>query len=218
MLPDDTRIQIENIAKGIIITGLLDNCTQVRNLLCGRYPTSATVKTNFEGQSVVKKGQAGLIEEYCNQHNLWVTNLPGEDRYLTRGGEASVYLREDGLSVVKLNDGVYYATWLEFLNSILLHNLIFENTAYTLLGFTKKDDLLYAVLEQPFVMCDAQAELGDIKKILEYNGFVNIKRQDYIHPALGLILEDMHDENVLVYQEKLFFIDTVFYTVTPTPI
>ena len=32
---------------------------------------------------------------------------------------------------------------------------------------------------------------------------------------LGLILEDMHDENVLVNSETLFFIDTVFYAVAP---
>lgn len=36
-----------------------------------------------------------------------------------------------------------------------------------------------------------------------------------IHKELGLILEDMHDENVLVNSDTLFFIDTVFYTVTP---
>ncbi len=32
---------------------------------------------------------------------------------------------------------------------------------------------------------------------------------------LGLILEDMHDENVIVNSDTLFFIDTVFYTITP---
>lgn len=107
MLPDDTRRKIENITKGIIIPGVLDNCTAIRNLLCGRFPTSTTVKTNFEGQSIVKEEQASLIKAYCHQHKLWVADLPGDDRYLTRGGEAMVYLREDGLSVVKLNNGVY---------------------------------------------------------------------------------------------------------------
>ena len=29
--------------------------------------------------------------------------------------------------------------------------------------------------------------------------------------VLGLILEDIHDENVLVNNDVLFFIDTVFY-------
>ncbi|MEO6612808.1 MAG: hypothetical protein ABIT05_12035 [Chitinophagaceae bacterium] len=215
MLPNDTRRKIENITKGIVIEGVFDNCTAIRNLLVRSFPTSTTVKENFEGQSIVKKEQASIIENYCNQHNLWVTNLPGDVRYLARGGEATVYLDDDGFNVIKLNDAVYYATWLEFLNSILLHNIIFDTTAYLLMGFAKKDDQLVAVLRQPFVQCDDQADLNDVKQFLEFNGFVNSKRQDYVHKELGLILEDMHDENVLVWQQNLFFIDTVFYTITP---
>ena len=82
-------------------------------------------------------------------------------------------------------------------------------------GFVKEDNVLYAVLKQPFITADAQVDLEDIKKLLHFNGFENTQRQDYIHRELGLILEDMHDENVLVNSEMLFFIDTVFYTVLP---
>ncbi len=57
--------------------------------------------------------------------------------------------------------------------------------------------------------------LVDIKKFLVYNGFENSRRHDYVHREPGLILEDIHDENVLVNSETLFFIDSVFYTVTP---
>jgi hypothetical protein len=60
---------------------------------------------------------------------------------------------------------------------------------------------------------DGLAETVDIKAFLEYNGFKNTKRNDYFNQEYGLILEDMHDENVLVNSAKLFFIDTVFYTV-----
>ncbi|MDH7463308.1 hypothetical protein QEG73_18565 [Chitinophagaceae bacterium 26-R-25] len=100
-----------------------------------------------------------------------------------------------------------------FLTVFLLHNLIFTNTAYLLTGFMKENNTLYAVLSQPFVTSDAQADLDDIKRFLTFNGFENNRRNDYIHKELGLILEDMHDENVLVNSETLFFIDTVFYTV-----
>jgi len=110
---------------------------------------------------------------------------------------------------------VYYATWLEFLNSILLHNIIFENTAYIFRGFCKQNDVLYAVLKQQFITSDSQVELEEIKQLLSFNGFENSKRNDYVHKELGLILEDMHDENVLVSSDTLFFIDTVFFTVTP---
>jgi hypothetical protein len=38
---------------------------------------------------------------------------------------------------------------------------------------------------------------------------------DYYNEELGLILEDLHDENVLTQNGMLYFIDTVFYIVKP---
>jgi len=213
MFSDDTRSKINDIVQGIVIEGARDNCTAIRNLLCTSFATSTTVKTDFESKSIAKKEQAQFLEEYSTEHHLWIESTPGV--YLTRGGEARVYLAEDKKSVVKLNDGIYFATWLEFLNSILLHNLIFENTTYTLLGFIKENNVLYAVLKQPFIISDVLVDLEDVKKFLIYNGFENVKRQDYLNKKLGLILEDMHDENVIVNSETLFFIDTVFYTIKP---
>ena len=34
---------------------------------------------------------------------------------------------------------------------------------------------------------------------------------NYYNPTLGIILEDLHDENVLTQDGILYFIDTVFY-------
>jgi len=112
--------------------------------------------------------------------------------------------------VIKVNDAGYYATWTEYFNSLLLHNLIFDNTAYSLLGFVEADEKLFAVIQQPFVEGD-QASLDHIEGFLNFNGFEKTRRQDYYNREFGLALEDMHDENVLAKSEVLFFIDTVFY-------
>ena len=50
-----------------------------------------------------------------------------------------------------------------------------------------------------------------VKKIMKDNGFENIRNNDYFNKNLGIILEDLHDENVLTQNGVLFFIDTVFY-------
>lgn len=55
------------------------------------------------------------------------------------------------------------------------------------------------------------ADLTDIKEHLSFNGFTHTKRQDYFNTEFRLILEDMHDENVIARNEVLLFIDTVFY-------
>jgi hypothetical protein len=129
MFTDDTRNKIKNIISGISIEGANDTGTTIRNLLCAGFATSTTVKKEFESKAILKEEQANLLEKYCKEQHLWLTDLPDNTRYLIRGGEARVYLDADKQSVIKVNDGVYYATWLEFFNNILLHNLIFENTA-----------------------------------------------------------------------------------------
>jgi hypothetical protein len=97
-----TRKRIENITAGVIIEGIPDTCTTIRNLLSAGFATSTTVKTDFEGKSVIKKEQAQLLESTATENNLWVTDLPCEDRFLTRGGEARVYLDNDGKTWSKL--------------------------------------------------------------------------------------------------------------------
>ena len=61
MFSNDTRNKIKNITEGIIIEGAADNCTTVRNLLCAGFPTSTTVKKDFEGKALVKEEQAILL-------------------------------------------------------------------------------------------------------------------------------------------------------------
>lgn len=125
--------------------------------------------------------------------------------YLTEGGEAKIYFARDRKNVVKLNDAVCYNNWLNFLNSVIIHNLIFEDTAYTLLGFIKNDHGLFAVLKQPFIITDSYTNLKEVKIFLEHNGFQNTKRNDYYDAELGLILEDIHDKNVLLNKNKYFY-------------
>lgn len=102
---------------------------------------------------------------------------------------------------------------LNILNSLVIHNLLFPDTAYTFLGFIEKQEVLYAVLKQTFVASDETADLNAIRELLEFNGFEHKVRQDYFNKEFGLILEDMHDENVILRDGSLFFIDTVFYVV-----
>lgn len=213
MFSNDTRKKLENIVRGIILEGEEDNCTVPRNILCASFRTSTTVKKDFEGQSIIKKEQAELLKSHCATKNWWVEDLPDESQFLARGGEAQIYLDADNRNVIKLNDAVYYATWLEFFNSLVIHNLLFKETAYSFLGFTELNNSLHAVLKQSFITSDAPVDLSDVKRLLAYNGFENTRRNDYYSKELGLILEDMHDENVIVNSDTLFFIDTVFYTV-----
>jgi len=210
MLNDDTRKRLENIIRGNVIEGQESNLTAARNYLCQSFRTSTTVKKDFDNQSRIKEEQKKQLIAYATLAGFWFDNID-ESKYLTEGGEAKIYLALGEQTVLKVNDAIYYSTWLDFLNSILIHNLFFEKTSYTLKGFKKHEHNLYAVLEQPFIVEDSQTDLGDVNVFLAYNGFKNVRRNDYYNKELGLILEDVHDENVLTSSNTLFFIDTVFY-------
>lgn len=66
-------------------------------------------------------------------------------------------------------------------------------------------------MEQNYIAATQATDLSQVKAFLQANGFVNTRNHDYFHPELGIILEDLHDENVLTAHEMLYFIDTVFY-------
>ncbi len=210
MIPNEIREKIQDIVNGTRFTGTKDRCATVRNLLIESFGTGSTIKAEFESRAIVKEKQAGFLKSWAKETDLWFDTLPSGNAYLTKGGESKVYLAPDGLNVIKVNDAIYYATWDEYLNSIVLHNLLFPNTAYSLIGFMEIDNGLYAVLQQPFIE-GGQARLDDIREFLTYNGFEHTKRQDYYNGEFGLVLEDMHDENVIAKNDLLFFIDTVFY-------
>jgi hypothetical protein len=142
---------------------------------------------------------------------LWLQPPDETERFLTQGGESEIYFNQHHAEVIKVNDAVYYATWLDFFTSLLIHNLLFEETRYVLKGFILSGNVLKSVLQQDFVISDSAVDLKAVKNFLEYNGFKNTKTNDYYNKELGLILEDMHDENVIMNSGVMFFIDTVFY-------
>lgn len=70
---------------------------------------------------------------------------------------------------------------------------------------------MYAVVQQNYVSITAATDLRQVKNFLTKNGFENNRNNDYFNPKLGIIIEDLHDENVLTKEDIFYFIDTVFY-------
>ena len=143
------------------------------------------------------------------KNNLWVENIDFS-QYVSEAAEQKVFLK-NSKQVIKLNDGIYYNCWRDYFYNLLLHNYFFEDTAYELIGFVKENGGLYAVVQQTFVSITENTKIENVKSFLNENGFQNTRNNDYYNPNLGIILEDLHDENVLTKNDVLYFIDTVFY-------
>lgn len=167
--------------------------------------TGAMDKTNKH----FKVEETERLRTFVDNQNLWINTI-NIDNYVSEGAEQKVYLKE-GTSVIKLNDAIYYLSWVDYLHNLLLNNYFFPDTAYNLLGFYLQNNDVFAVVEQQYVMANEKTNLALVKKFLENNGFQNTRNNDYFNPKLGIILEDLHDENVLTQNGILYFIDTVFY-------
>lgn len=206
-MPNTIKYELRNVLSGKNPIGSENAIQAIANYLRRSQETSALAQTDKH----FKTEETKSLITYIEKNKLWTKTLNFED-YLSQGAEQRVYIK-DGKTVYKLNDSIYYATWLDYFNNLQLNNYFFPDTAYYLKGFYKQADnnTLYALVEQPFVKATTPTNLEHVKLFLQNNGFINTKNNDYYNPDLGIIIEDLHDENVLTKDGMLYFIDTVFY-------
>jgi len=99
------------------------------------------------------------LTEYAQKNGCWfdLKIFKENYKYLGSGAESDVFLDKDGRSVLKIiNYRVSSETPLDFLNNrITLHNTIFPETFYLLIGFGYSNEIdeegFYFILKQPFI-------------------------------------------------------------------
>lgn len=97
-----------------------------------------------------------VAEQYAKEHDIWIPmdnvfdlGTPGPS-----GNENDTYVAKD--TIFKVNNLLNSGAICKLLDKILLHNLIFPNTAYKLHGFTGYDGrTIMPVLEQERI-CESQ--------------------------------------------------------------
>lgn len=159
-----------------------------------------------------KQQETKKLIDFCEENKLLVIEKFDSSLFVSEGAEQKVYIKNEKI-VYKINDAIYYTKWLDYFNNLLLHNYFFPSTQYTLVGFSIIENVLYALVEQPFIIANEPTNLNNVKQLMQSNGFINNRNNDYINRDLCLIIEDLHDENVLTNDGVLFFIDTVFYII-----
>lgn len=159
---------------------------------------------------LVKSEEEIFLKHIIEAEDLTYKEEISESNYISEGAEQKVY-RLDDKYIIKLNDTIFYASWKDYFNSLLIHNYFFNSTKYELLGFKIINKKIFAVVKQRFVKADEIVDLEQVKSFLKFNNFRNVRNNDYQNDELGLIFEDLHDENVLINNGILYFIDTIFY-------
>jgi Serine/Threonine/Tyrosine Kinase found in polyvalent proteins len=197
-----------------IIIGISETSTghSIQTVLRFLRESKTTSRETEKSEFFTKTDEVELLKDFADRNQFWYHEIK-EDTYIGEGAEQKVYLEENGLFVIKTNDSIFYETWKDYFISLLIHNYLFPTTAYQLLGFFENTDktTFYSVVKQPFIESTSPTDLSLLKLFLEKNGFQYKKNNDYFNPELGIILEDLHDENVLTNQGVFFIIDSAIY-------
>ena len=170
----------------------------------------AEASGSTQKQQRFKSEEAAELINFARKENLFYEKEISEEDFIGSGAEQRVYRLSETL-VIKTNGGIFYEYWIDYFNSLLIHNYFFPSTVYTFLGFKIIDDDLHAVVQQKFIRATESTDLAKVKDYLTHNQFLNTRNNDYINTDLGLIFEDLHDENVISKNSILRFIDTIFY-------
>jgi len=157
-----------------------------------------------------KEKETEIIKKFADENNYWFEDTRFS-MFLDEGAEQKVFFDSENNRVIKLNDAIFYVNWSQYLESLIIHNILFPNTKYTLSGFLRINSTIYTAVEQDYVEPTSLTKIGKIRNEMEKNGFTVKKNNDYINNEIGLIIEDLHEENVLTNNGVLFFIDTVIY-------
>ena len=198
--------ELQNIIIGNGQDGYTSKLKKVQNFLRANVQTGAGSKE----QKYLKGKEKSLLIDFANKEDLMFPFEIPEEFFISEGAEQRVY-RYDNHSIIKFNSGIFYEYWLDYFNSLLVHNYFFNSTLYEFLGFKIQGNEIYAIVKQDFIIATDTTDLNELRSFLEFNSFIHVRNNDYLNPELGIIFEDLHDENVLCRNGLLYFIDTVFY-------
>ncbi len=151
------------------LRNIISGTSKVRNgeviQTASRYLSRSKETSNMaKDQKHYKEKEEKVLRDFVTKNNLWLHNINSKD-YVSEGAKQKVYLK-DSKHVIKLNDGIYYQSWKDYFNSILLHNYFFPDTAYELIGFIEETKyqkiVLYAVVKQEFVRATESTNLVSV--------------------------------------------------------
>jgi|GEM_PF-1586337 len=179
----------------------------------GTEPVNRKERTSYN--AAVRPFEENDLQLWSQDNGLWISEHDFLRQYAARqigaGAEQKVYLHENGREVIKVNTGTYHGNWLEFFNRLLCHAILFPATKYSTVGFTSVDQTFAVVIQQQFAFLTEGAPRSTVEPYLNKHGFARTKNDDYYNSTLGIILEDLHDENVFMLEGQILFIDPVIY-------
>jgi hypothetical protein len=118
--------------------------------------------------------------------------------------EHAIYYDAGAARWFKLNNLTNHGNWLEYFHRLALHNWLFPEAPLEFEGLTEFDADLLPVMSQPHIAASRGASAWEIDQLMHGLGFQSIRytdptrQYDFINRSIGVEVNDLHDENVLV--------------------
>lgn len=220
-LEEYTQAVTADLLSGRNIQDTTDTSRIHRDLvtMLGGYPN--TVEANSNMHRTRKESEE--VEAFAKSNGYYINNL--SENYIETemgGSESDVYLNpENPNTVVKNFTPAGYNGYQSALGKILLHNHLFPNTNYSLIGISEMDGISSLVLEQPFIENTRNATTEEIHQFIENIGFeITGTRNGSLEATNteGVIIRDLDGDNIQIGQDgEIYVIDaTIEYEGTPS--
>lgn len=163
------------------------------------------------GTTFCKGVQIHGLKKWAKSKGCWFDNREVLGEFSDRGSENEVYMDFANETVNKLNDFRYADDNLEpFFQRIFIHNTLFPDCAYTLIGFSEnRDGKICAVLSQPFIRADREASIEEIAGALALMGFIPQQDGEYFTNGCVDIFDALPNNVLHGIDDNLYFIDTI---------
>lgn len=155
--------------------------------------------------------------EYAKENNLWINDFQSlGDKSLIGGNEHTLVLKFQNKTVYKSNNLInsrYLVT--NVLEKVKIHNLLFPETRYLIIGFTGIDNdknrtpHIEVVLEQTYIPNLTKAEPFEINLFMDNLGFKQTTPESFVNNEY--LVFDLFPRNVLKDSSgNLYVIDAEF--------
>ena len=121
--------ELQSIISGNGQNGQSSQLKKIHNFLRG----NAQASSELEKQKHLKSEEESFLIDFAIRENLNFLGEISEGLFISEGAEQKVY-RFDDHNVIKLNGGIFYEYWIDYFNSLLVHNYFFKSTSYEFLG------------------------------------------------------------------------------------
>lgn len=149
--------------------------------------------------------------KYFMRSKMWIEDIEQLGYYYSSGHESQLYqsYSENALYKIKGTHTHYNSikeNLIASLESAILHNQVFPDTFYTLVGFNDYGDSVYPVLKQSLIV-GRLCNNDELNERLEALGLVKLSNFGLFRKD-GYIIDGLHRENVMVGSDsKTYVVD-----------